>query len=177
MLLSPYRHTTPQMPFSKTRRTMVLLSRRSRNASSLLHWRFHRCFLRTFKHDKCDWVLRAGQHTLWRAEWAVPQVNPGRVTLCVSGQAGDRTYQSACMFVTVDNSLPLFGACLIAIAQKNVTDGVVMCQGNRPLPLPPQRLPLRTCLAQRLIRIQIQIQPCPLVSFSELCKMSYLMHW
>ncbi|KIM83155.1 hypothetical protein PILCRDRAFT_452674 [Piloderma croceum F 1598] len=58
------------------------------------------------------------------AEWAVPQVNPGRVTLCVSGQAGDGTYQSACMFVTADNSLPLYGsACLIAIAQKNVTDG------------------------------------------------------
>ena len=61
------------------------------------------------------------------AEWSVPQVNPGRVTLCVSGQAGDGTYQSACMFVTSDNSLPLYGsACLIEIAQKNVTDGCYM---------------------------------------------------
>lgn len=58
------------------------------------------------------------------AEWSVPQVNPGRVTLCVSGQAGDGTYQSACVFVTTDNSLPLYNsACVIAIAQKNVTDG------------------------------------------------------
>jgi len=57
------------------------------------------------------------------AEWSVPQVNPGRVTLCVSGQAGDRTYQTACTFVSADNSLPLATGCLIAIGQNAVTDG------------------------------------------------------
>ena len=57
------------------------------------------------------------------AEWSVPQVNPGRVTLCVSGRAGDGTYQTACMFVTADNTLPIPGGCWIAVAQKTVTDG------------------------------------------------------
>jgi len=58
------------------------------------------------------------------AEWSVPLVNPGRVTLCVSGRAQDGTYMTACMFVTADNSLPLGGdSCSMAIGQKNVTDG------------------------------------------------------
>lgn len=57
------------------------------------------------------------------AEWAVPLVNAGRVTLCVSGRAQDGTYQSACMFVTDDNYLPVRTGCVIAIAQRNVTDG------------------------------------------------------
>jgi hypothetical protein len=57
------------------------------------------------------------------AEWPVPQVNPGRVTLCVSGRAQDGSYQTACMFVTADNSLPISGGCWIAVAQKTVTDG------------------------------------------------------
>ena len=58
------------------------------------------------------------------ADWSVPQVNPGRVTLCVSGQVEDGTYQTTCVFITVDNSLPLgSGGCWIAIAQNKVTDG------------------------------------------------------
>lgn len=57
------------------------------------------------------------------AEWPVPQVNPGRVTLCVSGRAQDGTYQTACMFVTADNSLPISGGCWIAVGQTTVTDG------------------------------------------------------
>ncbi|KIM83156.1 hypothetical protein PILCRDRAFT_23560, partial [Piloderma croceum F 1598] len=58
------------------------------------------------------------------AQWAVPVTNPGVVTLCVSGRAEDETYQTACMFVTADNSLPLYGsACLAAVAQTTVTDG------------------------------------------------------
>jgi len=59
------------------------------------------------------------------AEWSVPLVNPGRVTLCVSGRAQDGTYQTACVFVTADNSLPLenFDSCWVAVAQTKVTDG------------------------------------------------------
>jgi hypothetical protein len=57
------------------------------------------------------------------AEWSVPLVNPGKVTLCVSGRAQDGTYQTACMFVSADNSLPIAGGCWIAIAQNVVTDG------------------------------------------------------
>jgi hypothetical protein len=62
------------------------------------------------------------------AEWPVP-VNGGRVTLCVSGQAADATYLTACAFVTSDNSLPatantgFFAGCMIAIGQTIVTDG------------------------------------------------------
>jgi hypothetical protein len=57
------------------------------------------------------------------AEWAIPAANAGRVTLCVSGRAGDGTYLTACTFVTQDNSLPLGSGCLIAIGQETVTDG------------------------------------------------------
>jgi len=57
------------------------------------------------------------------AEWPVPVTNAGIVTLCVSGMAGDGTYQTACMFVIADNSLPLGTGCLVDIAQYTVTDG------------------------------------------------------
>ena len=57
------------------------------------------------------------------ADWPVPLTNPGKVTLCVSGRAQDGTYQTACMFVSADNSLPIDGGCWVAIAQNTVTDG------------------------------------------------------
>jgi len=57
------------------------------------------------------------------AEWSVPLTNPGKVTLCVSGRVQDGTYQTACMFVSADNSLPIDGGCWIAVAQSTVTDG------------------------------------------------------
>lgn len=57
------------------------------------------------------------------AEWPVPQVNPGRVTLCVSGQAGDKSFLTVCNFVTSDNSLSLYSGCSIAIGQNRVNDG------------------------------------------------------
>ena len=56
------------------------------------------------------------------AEWPVPLTNPGKVTLCVSGRAQDGTYQTACMFVNADNSLPIGSGCWIAVAQSTVTD-------------------------------------------------------
>lgn len=57
------------------------------------------------------------------AEWAIPAANAGRVTLCVSGRAGDGTYLTGCMFVSQDNSLPMGSGCVIAIGQDTVTDG------------------------------------------------------
>ena len=56
------------------------------------------------------------------AEWAIPAANAGRVTLCVSGRAGDGTYITGCMFVSQDNSLPMGTGCVIAIGQDTVTD-------------------------------------------------------
>lgn len=57
------------------------------------------------------------------AEWSVPVDIAGKVTLCVSGRAQDQTYQTACMFVTADNSLPLSGGCWVDVAQTSVSDG------------------------------------------------------
>jgi hypothetical protein len=73
------------------------------------------------------------------AEWSVPVDNTGKVTLCVSGRAGDGTYQTACMFVTADNSLPISGGCLAAVAQTTVTDGCYVPdqQATPPSSLPP----------------------------------------
>ena len=57
-------------------------------------------------------------------EWPVPQQNGGKVTLCVSGRAEDGTYQSACMSVTTDNSLPMGTTnCIVVVAQPVVSDG------------------------------------------------------
>jgi hypothetical protein len=75
-------------------------------------------------------------------EWSVPVDNTGKVTLCVSGRAQDGTYQTACMLVTADNSLPGYGGCMAVIAQKTVTDGCYVpaqlaVQSSSTPPTPP----------------------------------------
>lgn len=58
------------------------------------------------------------------AEWSVPAMeSTGNLTLCVSGRADDGTYQTACMFVVADNSLPISRDCWVDMAQAIVTDG------------------------------------------------------
>jgi hypothetical protein len=70
-------------------------------------------------------------------EWPVPAERPGLVYLCASGRAGDGTYQTWCGPESADNvigaSFGRVGGCIVAIAQKAVTDGCYV-PGERPYP-------------------------------------------
>jgi hypothetical protein len=55
-------------------------------------------------------------------EWSV-QTTAGKVNLCLSGQAGDGTYQTMCTGVVADNTLGAGAYCQVAKAQDKVTDG------------------------------------------------------
>lgn len=49
--------------------------------------------------------------------------NPGVVRLCMSGQSGDGNFQTTCVNVSADNTIPTTGGCTVIAAQREVTDG------------------------------------------------------
>jgi hypothetical protein len=56
------------------------------------------------------------------------QASIGKVTLCVSGRAGDSTYQTMCSPVYADNSPGSGGYCQMTIGQSVVTDGCYVAE-------------------------------------------------
>lgn len=67
------------------------------------------------------------------AQWPF-QTSIGRVTLCVSGKAGDGTYQTMCSAVYADNSPGSGSYCQMSTGQDQVTDG---CYVPEKLATPP----------------------------------------
>ena len=56
------------------------------------------------------------------ADYSIPS-NPGVIRLCVSGQSGDRNYQTLCQNALADNTFGGSAYCQVVRGQKNVTDG------------------------------------------------------
>ncbi|KAF6748436.1 hypothetical protein DFP72DRAFT_1146108 [Ephemerocybe angulata] len=64
----------------------------------------------------------AGDSFVGGAGYSIPDT-PGVIRLCMSGQSGDGNFQTTCVNVAADNTIPTTGGCTVIRAQRNVTDG------------------------------------------------------
>jgi hypothetical protein len=63
-----------------------------------------------------------GNSLLGGADYSIPS-NPGVIRLCLSGQAGDGSYQTVCINALADNTFGAILQCVVIRGQNNVTDG------------------------------------------------------
>ena len=57
------------------------------------------------------------------AEWLLPASTQEKTYLCLSGRAGDGSYKTSCELSRRDNVIRAFPRCIVAVGQREVSDG------------------------------------------------------
>ena len=77
------------------------------------------------------------------AEWLLPASVQEKTYLCLSGRAGDGSYETSCELSRRDNVIRAFPRCVVAVGQRVVTDGCYVpgLAVNNPTGIPPGGIP------------------------------------